>query len=280
MHGPVTRLSRLRAFAPLLLPAAICVGLLICSLPSLLIAKKVIGFLALPSGLVWLGLMALAAWPGCSRCGRFFAVLILCVYTLAGNAWFGGWLVGKLESPYVSMTHPAEPFDAICVLGGGSSATPGGDAQLGPSGDRLIVPAKLFRSGKTEHLVASGLSVTDIGGSRSIADDTASLWISLGIPDAAISRLSTPRTTSEEIRAYKELIAAKSWKRVGVCSSAWHLRRVEKLCRKEGVAMIPVPADFLSSPLPWTPMYAVPQSRGFQNVQKAMWEFLGSATGG
>ena len=280
MHCPVICSSRLRTFAPLLLPAAVSLGLLVCSFPSLLIAKKVIGFLVLPSGLVWLGLMGLAAWPGLSRCGRIFAALVLCVYTLAGNAWFGGWLLGKLESPYVSMTHPAEPFDAICVLGGGSSATPGGDAQLGPSGDRLIVPAKLFLSGKTRHLVASGLSVTDIGGSRSIADDTATMWIALGIPDAAISRLSKPRTTSEEIRAYKELIAAKSWKRVGVCSSAWHLRRVEKLCRKEGVVMIPVPADFLSSPLPWTPMYAVPQSRGFQNVQKALWEYLGSATGG
>jgi len=165
--------------------------------------------------------MTLTAWPGMALGGRFFATLVLCVYTFAGNAWFGGWLLGKLESPYVSMTHPAEPFDTICELGGGSSATPGGDAQLGPSGDRLIVPAKLFLSGKARHLVASGLSVTDIDGSRSIAHDTATLWIALGIPDAAISRLSTPRTTSEEIRAYKELVAANSWKRVGVCSSAW-----------------------------------------------------------
>ncbi len=280
MHSAMNRYFRLAAIMPLLLPAAVCVGLLIGSIPSLLIAKKVIGFLALPSGLVWLGLMALATWPGLSRYGRFFAALILCFYTLAGNAWFGGWLLGKLESPYSEMTHPTEPFDAICVLGGGSSATPGADPQLGPSGDRLIVPAKLFLAGKTRHLVASGLSITDIGGSRSIADDTATLWIALGIPDTAITRLSTPRTTSEEIRAYKGLIAEQAWKRVGVCSSAWHLRRVEKLCRKEGVQMIPVPADFLSSPLPWTPMYAVPQSRGFQNVQKALWEYLGSFTGG
>ncbi len=280
MHGIVIHSPRLHAFAPLLVPAAVSVGLAFLSFPSLLIAKKVIGFLVLPSGLVWLGLMALVAWPGWSRGGRVFGALVLCVYTLAGNPWFGGWLLGKLEAPYSSIAQSEEPFDAICVLGGGSSATPGGTAQLGPSGDRLMVPAKLFLSGKTRHLVASGLSVTDIGGSRSIADDTAALWIALGIPDSDISRLSTPRTTSEEIRAYKELIAAKSWKRVGVCTSAWHLRRVEKICRKEGVAMIPIPADFLSSPLPWTPMYAVPQARGFQNVQKALWEFLGSVTGG
>lgn len=273
------RSARLSLFVPLLLPGCVFAMLLVCSAPSPLIAKKVVGFLALPCGLTWLGLMALATWQGVSRRCRLFAALVLCIYTLAGNAWFGGWLLGKLESPYAAMTHPAEPFDAICVLGGGSSATPGGGAQLGPSGDRLIVPVRLFLAGKTTHLVASGLSVTDIGGSRSIADDTASLWLALGIPPAAIERLSTPRTTSEEIRAYKQLIATHSWKRVGVCSSAWHLRRVEKLCRKEGVEMVPVPADFLSSPLPWTPMYAVPQARGFQNVQKALWELLGNFTG-
>ena len=101
------------------------------------------------------------------------------------------------------MPRPAEPFDVIFVLGGGSSARPDGDAQLGPSGDRLIVPAKLFLAGKAGHLVASGLNVTDIGGSRSLADDTAALWRDLGIPETAITRLSEPRTTKEEIRAYK-----------------------------------------------------------------------------
>ena len=280
IHAVMKPLNRFAGLSWPLLPVVVCVALLLWSVPSLLIAKKVIGLLILPSGLVWLGLMAMVGWPGLNRWGRRFAAVVLVIYTVAGNSWSGGWLLRKLESPYAAIAHPAEPFDAICVLGGGSSATPDGDAQLGPAGDRLIVPARLFLSGKAKHLVASGLSVTDISGSRSLADDTATVWRDLGIPETAITRLSTPRTTSEEIRAYKETIAAHSWKRVGICSSAWHLRRVEKICQKEGLEMIPVPADFLSSPLPWTPMYAVPQSRGFQNVQKALWEYLGSFTGG
>lgn len=267
-------------FRQLLLPAILCAGLMLWSLPSLLIAKKVIALLILPSGLVWLGLLALIGWPGLKKTGRCFTILLFVIYTVAGNAWTGAWLLGKLESPYTAAAHPAGSFDAICVLGGGSSATPDGEAQLGPAGDRLIVPARLFLSGKTKHLVTSGLSVTDIRGSRSLADDTASVWLDLGIPEAAITRLSAPRTTGEEIRAYKALVAAKGWTRVGVCSSAWHLRRIQQLCRSEGADLVPVPADFLSASLPWTPMYAVPQSRGFQNVQKALWEFLGGVTGG
>lgn len=271
------RLTRIRC---LIFPSIVVALLLIVSLPSVLIAKKVLGFLMMPGGIIWLGLMVLVTWPGIGRGVRWVAILIFAGFTLAGNAWFGSWLLAKLEAPYLRFTESTESFDAVCVLGGGTSVTPDGKAQLGPSGDRLIIPARLFLSGKTKQLVASGLSVTDINGDRSLADDTVTIWRDLGIPDTAIVKLSTPRTTAEEIQAYKEIVAKNGWKRVGVCSSAWHLRRVEKLCRNEGVTMIPVPADFLSAELPWTPMYAIPQARGFQNVQKALWEFLGSLTGG
>ena len=120
----------------LLLPALACAVLMAWSLPSLLIAKKVIGLLVLPAGLVWLGLMVIVCLPGLCRLSRLFAVMVLLFYTVAGNAWTGGWLLGKLERPYASASHPVEPFDAICVLGGGSSVTPDGRAQLGPAGDR------------------------------------------------------------------------------------------------------------------------------------------------
>ena len=172
--------KRFAGFLWLLPPTMVCVVLLLGSIPSLLISKKVIGLLVLPSGVIWLGLMAMIGLPGLNRWGRAFAALVLVVYRVAGNAWAGAWLLGGLESPYAAMTRPAQPFDAICVLGGGSSATPNGDAQLGPAGDRLIVPARLFLSGKAGHLVASGLSVTDIGGSRSLADDTAACGWSSG----------------------------------------------------------------------------------------------------
>lgn len=271
--------NKLGGLKVLLLPSIVGAVLLAWSMPSVLIAKKVVGLLILPAGLVWLGLMAITCMPGLCRRARLFAALVLLFYTISGNAWVGGWLLSKLETPYSTVAPPAEPFDAICVLGGGSSVTPDGRAQLGPAGDRLMVPARLFLKGHSRHLVTSGLSVTDIGGKRSLADDTAEVWLDLGIPETAITKRSEPRNTSEEILVYRELIAKNGWKRVGICSSAWHLRRVMNLCEKEGVEMIPVPADFLSSELPWTPLYAVPQARGFQNVQKALWEYLGAFAG-
>ncbi len=247
--------------------------------PTPLILKKVLALLLLPSGLVWLGLMVLAAAPGLRRGPRAVAMAILVAYTLCGNVWFGGWLLGTLERPYARAA-AADRVDALCVLGGGTSARPDGSPQLGPSGDRVVVAARMFLTGKTGYLVASGLNVTDIGGRRSLADDTAAIWRDLGVPENAVTLLHEPRTTREEIRAYRKLMETRGWSAIGVCSSAWHLRRVERICGAEGIRITPVPADFLSTPLPWNAMYAVPQARGFQNVQKALWEYLGGLVGG
>ncbi len=256
------------------------VALFLWASPSLLIVKKVIALLMLPAGLVWLLLAALAGWPGLKRGTRALAIAAFVIYTIAGNAWTGSWLLDSLERPYAGQAPPAEPLDALLVLGGGTSSRPDGAAQLGPAGDRVITAARCFLSGKTTHLVASGLNVTDIGGHRSLAADTALIWNELGIPETAVVKLETPRTTREEIREFKSLVAQRGWKRVGVCSSAWHLRRVETLCAAEALTALPIPADFLSTKLPFNAMYAVPQARGFQNVQKALWEYLGGMVGG
>lgn len=270
-----TKLPRL-----MLPPLSACVVLFAWAMPSLLIVKKVLALLLLPAGLVWLGLIALAAWPDLGRWKRGGAIALLAIHTLAGNAWFGTWLLGKLEAPYVACEAPAAKLDALCVLGGGTMARPDGSAELGPSGDRVMVAARWFLTNRTARLVASGLNVTDLGGSRSLAEDTAHIWRDLGIPENAVTKLSEPRTTKEEIRGYRKLMETRGWKNVGVCSSAWHLRRVGRICADEGLKMTPVPADFLSTKLPWSAMYAVPQARGFQNVQKALWEYLGGLIGG
>ncbi|MCU0781834.1 MAG: hypothetical protein MUF04_12135, partial [Akkermansiaceae bacterium] len=141
-------------------------ALLLWSLPSLFVAKKVVALLLMPAGLAWLALLALVGWPGLRRWPRAVALAALVAHTLAGNVWFGTWLLRGLEEPYLAAAEPRERLDAICLLGGGSSARPDGQPQLGPSGDRLLVPAKLYLAGKAGCLVASGLNATAVGGPR------------------------------------------------------------------------------------------------------------------
>ena len=86
-----------------------------------------------------------------------------------------------------------------------------------------------------------------------------------------------PRNTEEEIDAYLEYLDGLSDKpkRIGICTSAWHLRRAEKLWKRKGLEAIPVPADFRSRPIPLISTYLIPKKRGFSHVQIALWEFLG-----
>jgi len=83
-------------FRVLLVPAAVALLLVAWSIPSALMAKKVIGFLLMPSGLVWLGLLMMAGLPGLKAWGRGLCLSVLAAYSLAGNAWFGTWLLGCL----------------------------------------------------------------------------------------------------------------------------------------------------------------------------------------
>ncbi|MCU0781909.1 MAG: cytochrome c biogenesis protein, partial [Akkermansiaceae bacterium] len=96
-----------------------CVALLVWSVPSLFVAKKVVALLLMPAGLAWLALLALVGWPGLRRWPRAVAVAALVAHTLAGNVWFGTWLLRGLEEPYLAAVEPHERLDAICLLGGG-----------------------------------------------------------------------------------------------------------------------------------------------------------------
>ncbi|KAB2637707.1 MAG: hypothetical protein DVB26_09420 [Verrucomicrobia bacterium] len=58
-----------------------CGVLLVCLLPSLLIAREKVTLLVLPPGLLWLGLMILAGWPGIRAGARILAVLVLLANT-------------------------------------------------------------------------------------------------------------------------------------------------------------------------------------------------------
>ncbi|MEM6279289.1 MAG: ElyC/SanA/YdcF family protein, partial [Verrucomicrobiota bacterium] len=85
-----------------------------------------------------------------------------------------------------------------------------------------------------------------------------------------------PRNTAEELAAVAALLKMHpEWKRVGLCSSASHLRRAFLQAESQGLELIPVPCDFRSASLPVSPLYLVPQAKGFRDVQTALWEYLG-----
>lgn len=250
--------------------------LLICLSGDWLIARKVGALILMPTGLLWvIGLFAVVA-PGIRRRTRVGLAGLWIFYSLAGSPYLGTMMLRTLEQPWYAFEELPEPLDALVLLGGGTAATPGGNPALGTHGDRVLRPAVLFREGKAGALVTTGRSITEIGNDRILSEETSQIWQSLGIPESAIFQLPDPRNTDEEMKAVAELMKSHpDWNRVGVCSSASHLRRALKFAEREGLDLVPVPADFRSGELPLSPRYLIPQGRGFRDVQTVLWEYLG-----
>jgi uncharacterized SAM-binding protein YcdF (DUF218 family) len=245
-----------------------------------LVCAKIIALVLMPAGLVWL-LLAVCAVQAWRRQGRAAAAVLgalFLLHTLAGNVYLGSVLLSLLERglPHLDAEQLAA-FDAVCILGGGTLEDADGIGELGDGGDRLAVAAALVHSGKTPLVVASGTRIGAItGADTNLANETATLLIGLGVAPGQIIRLAGgPENTAQEVAAYKQLIAERGWKRVGLISSAWHLPRALRLCARIGLVMVPIPADHRNR-LPSPSCYwLVPQEEGFSKIQHACWEWLG-----
>lgn len=233
--------------------------------------QKFVSRLLMPLGLIWIGLSVILvlAWKRCRWRGRWALILLWTVYTLAGNSWFGTWLIGTLErqTPMIDFA-VIEPLDAVCVLGGGTSRRLDKRPQIGAAGDRLLVGAQLYRLGKTPLLIASNPT-----------SDTCLVWRNMGVPENVILALPLVVNTDQEIMACKKMKEQYGWKRFGLVTSAWHLPRALRLCRKYGLEVTPLPANYQSTPPQGFWLNFVPQEDAFYNVQHACWEYLGMIMG-
>ena len=247
-----------------------------------LVVQKALGLLLMPAGVVWVLLIVLVlmTWRGGARSLRLVATVGLMTYTLAGNSWLGNALIGSLENqiPPLDISR-MEPFQAVFVLGGGSGFSDVDGPHFGLAGDRIALAARLWLAKKTPLLIASGSSMSDLEEPHDLAADTTALWRGLGIPEEVIIRIPQPVITQEEIAAYAQLIRQRGWTRVALVSSAWHLPRALRLCRRAGIEMVPLGADRMHQSLSWSPYWLIPQDRGFIRIQRACWEYLGMMKG-
>jgi len=246
---------------------------------TLFALQKALALLIMPAGLVWLLILA-AAWVCLRRRRRGAGALALglaALYACAGNVYLGVALMGSLERRIPPVRLEAlEPFDAVCVLGGGSEQDPSGAPELGSSGDRLFLAARLWHAGKARLLVTSGASRNGIAGFRDAGQETRALWLAVGVPDRAILPVPEPCwITRDEIRAYAGLQARYGWKRMALLSSASHLPRAMALAARAGLDFTPLGADRVGRHYPFQLQLLVPQGGGFEITQRACWEYVG-----
>lgn len=245
--------------------------------------QKTLALLLMPAGFLWL-LLLLA----CRLCFRrnqkplgVFLLAIALLYACAGNVHLGTFLMARLESSVPPMDPAAAaPFDAVFVLGGGSEEDPSGRPELGRSGDRIQLAARLWHLGRARLLVASGMGRDSLRGIRNGGEETRVLWRELGVPDRAILVVEEPCwITRDEIAAYRSLQQRHGWQRLALVSSAAHLPRAMALARRAGLEVVPLGADWRGRPLVFQLQNLVPQADGFMDVQRACWEYLGRRVG-
>lgn len=262
--------------------AAAALGLAAVTIPNMLYLQKVLGRLAMPTGILWVVLGGLAAWRWHVRDRRGFAVAaaLFVFYTASGSPGVGTSLLGVLEREYRDIDPFAGPkLDAVFLMGGGTSVDGRSRALLGSAGDRVLLAAQLVHRDRAARVVTSGATVAGMGASRDLAAETASILSDMGVDADRVVQLDEGKNSSQEIRAYKALADERGWTRMGLVTSAWHMRRAMRLAENAGLEVVPLPADFRGSFPVQGILFFVPDGRGFRDVSAACWEFLGAAVG-
>lgn len=244
--------------------------------------QKLLAYLVMPPGLVWLGLVAVGR-ELFHRRERILGGAVLAlffVYTLMGNVLIGtlGLIALERSVEHVDWTE-GPPFDAVLVLGGGTKSNPPpARYALANAGDRVLLGARLYRRGRTRKLVCSGRGVPGIS-DEDLTEATTAIWTELGIPEEDIVRLRDPFNTKQEIAALAAAIEAHGWRRVGLVTSGAHLPRAMALARAKGLDLAPLAADLHLPPERFTFVDFVPQRAGFSRTSAVMWELVGRAVG-
>jgi uncharacterized SAM-binding protein YcdF (DUF218 family) len=241
--------------------------------------EKTLALLLMPTGLIWLLILAAAllCWRRRQRGPAALCLGIALLYAAAGNVYVGGALMGSLERTTRPVNVDAlQPFDAVFVLGGGGDQDEEGNPELSTAGDRIFLAARLWHAGKARMLVASGMAHDGFHGVEDGGQETRVLWRGVGVPDQAILAVAEPCwVTRDEIGAYARLRAKYGWRRMGLVSSASHLPRAMALAAKAGLEVTPLGADRVGRPHPFQLQHLVPQGVGFLGTQRACWEYVG-----
>lgn len=258
-------------------------------LSGLAMLERSLKLLAAPLGLCWLVLLGgtwfAVVWrrAGAALLLGFAALSV----TVAGNRSVATLLASRLESPWLQATGQnaqtdaaaTGPFDAVIVLGGGTSAGPDWKPQLGGAGDRIMRAIALWHSGGTRRLIVTGeQTFRSDPNDPEPAEEARDLLRTAGVPADAIVALRGANTRAElaNVRTWlDQLPDAERPRRVGLLTSAWHLNRAMRVAGEAGLKdLVPVPADWFSEPWTPDPSIVIPSASNLQQTTTLLHELL------
>ena len=247
------------------------------------IVEKSLSALASPVGTIWL---ALLFWVYISitlkqRAAAVVAGMCLAILWGFGNFYVANQLTKSLEHPYFGFyLDDLEKLDVVVVLGGGTSTNINGEPQLGSSGDRIAMAAKVFHAGKTDRLICTGVKTyRPATEALEVGEEAAAILIQMSIPSDSIETIGG-QNTSQEMQAIKRWMSENpTGSRIGILTSAWHLNRAMRLAKAAGIDATPIPADFMSRNATVSNDWVIPTAGNLSRSSRVVREYLAALIG-
>ena len=155
------------------------------------------------------------------------------------------YLCYVLEKDYlVLQNNKPIPLDVIAVFGGGTKHIHPLKQTLNTdiSTVRVVHAVKMYRQSQARYFVCSGRG--ERGDAVSEAQVMAQLAESLGVPRSSLQTESRSTNTAENARELHRLIGNRKAK-IGLVTSAFHMKRARREAEKYFDQVIPLPAHYL-----------------------------------
>ena len=247
------------------------------------ILSKLLPLALLPFGfsliLLLIGLIGRCRWPVIT------ALLLLWFFSLglvSQRLW--QWL----EAPWQRrLATEASQADAIVVLSSGRHPAPG-PARITEweDPDRFLAGLDLYRAGKAQRLLFTGGASPFRPGQPLEGQRYLQEARELGIPVAAMASTPPVVNTLQEAIAIRRLLGPTLSThtalppRILLVTSAFHMRRAQRIFERQGLQVLPFPVDFQTrgrwaGPIWRDPTQWLPSARALDNSSRAVREFMG-----
>ena len=249
----------------------------------LYILSNLLPLLVLPLGfsLILLVVGLICRW----RWSVLTALFLLWVFSL-GLVSQGLWR--WLEAPWQRRSVTVAPrANAIVVLSGSRHPAPGA-ARVSEwqDPDRFLAGLDLYRAGKAPRLLFTGGSSPFRPGQPPEGQRYLREALQLGIPATAMASTPPVVNTAEEAIAIRDLLvppsspSSEATPRILLVTSAFHMRRAQRLFERQGLRVLPFPVDFQArgrwaGPLLKDPTQWLPSARALDDSSRALRELLG-----
>ncbi|WP_419675955.1 ElyC/SanA/YdcF family protein [Aliarcobacter butzleri] len=234
--------------------------------------KKIISafLLPVPIGIILLFLALFFLLKNSYKKAKIFLVLGFFWFALLSNQTISNMIISPLENAHPPLKETPKDIKYILVLGNGHKTNDNFPitSELNTTAiNRLIEGIRHYKNLENSKLIVSGYSFDDV---NSHAQMQKKLAISLGVNEADIITLDTPKDTKEEAIEAKKIVGNQ---KLILVTTASHMKRAVMLFEKEDLNIIASPTNhkFFTSTYPTSYFNAT----NIKKVELATHEYLG-----